>query len=122
MGEIKLRWRIKRSKKNGKEYGLYRITIPSRSAVFLINYVPYLNLKEKIIEFKPKRGYARKGVRERLKWSVVKEKKNGKIFTEYYISVKSELVTVLQLTDLDPYLVPEQMVIVFRPKQVNAQS
>jgi len=121
MVEVKLRWRIKLSKKNGKEYGLYRITIPSRSAVFLINYVPYLNLKENIIEFKPNRRYARKGVRVRLRWIIKREKKNGgKVFTEYYISVKSELAKTL--VDLDPYLDPEQMIIVFKPKQVNVQS
>ena len=84
--------------------------------------MPYLNIKEKIIEFKPKPGFAREGVRERLKWSITTQKKNGKTFTEYYIAVKSGLVKALSLTDLDPYSDPEQMVIIFRPKQVNVQS
>jgi hypothetical protein len=120
--EIKLRWRVRCWEKNGKEYCLYRITVRSLFGRFLVNYVPYLNLREKIIEFKPKRGFARKGIRERLKWSVTTHKKNGKILMEYYIAVKSELAKALQLTDFDPYLDPEQMVIVFRPKQANVQS
>lgn len=120
--EIKLRWRKRCQKKGGKEYCIYRITVRSPLGKLLSKYVPYFNIKEKIIEFKPKPGFARKGVRERLKWSIITEKKNGKTFTEYYIAVKSELVKALQLLGLDPYLDPEQMVIVFRPKQVNVQS
>jgi len=120
--EIKLRWRKRCSRKNGKEYCIYRITVRSPLGKLLSKYVPYLNIKEKIIEFKPKPGFARKGVRERLKWSIITQKKDGKTFTEYYIAVKSELVKALQLLDLDPYLDPEQMVIMFRPKQVNVQS
>jgi len=119
--EVKLRWRIRCWRKNGKEYCIYRITVRSPFGKLLSKYIPYLNLREKIIEFKPKPGFARKGVRERLKWSIITEKKNGKTFTEYYIAVKSDLVKTLQLLDLDPYLDPEQMVIVFRPKQVNTQ-
>ena len=120
--EIKLRWRKRCSRKNGKEYCIYRITVRSPLGKLLSKYVPYLNIKEKIIEFKLKPGFARKGVRERLKWSIITQKKDGKTFTEYYIAVKSELVKALQLLDLDPYLDPEQMVIIFRPKQVNVQS
>ncbi len=119
--EIKLRWRIKCSRKNGKEYCVYRITVRSPLGKLLSKYVPYLNLRERIIEFRPKSGFARKGIRERLKWSIVTGKKNGKTFTEYYIAVKSGLVKSLQLTDLEPYLDLEKMVIVFRPKLGNAQ-
>lgn len=120
--EIKLRWRIRCLKKSGKEYCIYRITVRSPFGKLLSKYVPYLNLRERIIEFKPKPGFARKGIRERLKWSVITEKKNGKIFTEYYIAVKSDLVKSLSLLDLDPYLDPEKMVITFRPKQVQVNN
>jgi hypothetical protein len=120
--EIKLRWRVRCSRKNGKEYCVYRITVRSPFGKLLSKYVPYLNLREKIIEFKPKSGFARKGIRERLKWSVITEKKNGKTFTEYYIAVKSDLVKSLSLLDLDPYLDLEKMVITFRPKQVQVNN
>ena len=84
---IKLRWRIRCSKKSGKEYCIYRITVRNPLGKLLSRYVPYLNIKEKIIEFKPKPGFARKGIRERLKWSITTQKKNGKTFTEYYLSL-----------------------------------
>ncbi|AIZ11374.1 hypothetical protein AVU39_gp40 [Sulfolobus monocaudavirus SMV2] len=115
MVEVKLRWRVKINRKNGKEYMLRYINVTSRSAVFLINYVPYFNIKNNIIEFKPNRRYAKKGLRIRLRWLIKREKKNGKVFTQYYISIPSELAK--PVVDLDPYLVPENMQIVFRPKE-----
>jgi len=115
MVEVKLRWRVKINRKNGKEYMLRYINVPSKSAVFLINYVPYFNIKNNIIEFKPNRRYAKKGLRIRLRWLIKREKKNGKVFTQYYISIPSELAK--PVVDLDPYLVPENMQIVFRPKE-----
>jgi len=54
MVEIKLRWRIKTTKKNGKVYPLYYISIPGRSAVFLLGYDPILDPESKTIIFKPK--------------------------------------------------------------------
>jgi hypothetical protein len=56
MVEIKLRWRIKTTKKNGKVYPIYYISIPGRSAVFLLQYEPYLDPENKVIVFKPKQN------------------------------------------------------------------
>jgi len=56
MVEIKLRWRVKTTKKNGKVYPLYYISIPGRSAVFLTKYDPYLDPESKTIIFKPKQN------------------------------------------------------------------
>jgi len=56
MVEIKLRWRVKTTKKNGKTYPLYYISVPGRSAVFLINYEPVLDPESKVIVFKPKQN------------------------------------------------------------------
>ena len=55
MVEIKLRWRIKSTKKNGKVYPLYYISVPGKSAVFLVDdYDPFLDTQNKVIIFKPK--------------------------------------------------------------------
>ena len=55
MVEIKLRWRIKSTKKNGKVYPLYYISVPGKSAVFLADdYDPFLDPQNKVIVFKPK--------------------------------------------------------------------
>ncbi len=54
MVEIKLRWRVKTTKKNGKTYPLYYISVPGRSAVFLLDYEPYLDPESKTRIFKPK--------------------------------------------------------------------
>ena len=55
MVEIKLRWRIKSTKKNGKVYPLYYISVPGKSAVFLVDdYDPFLDTQNKVIVFKPK--------------------------------------------------------------------
>jgi hypothetical protein len=56
MVEIKLRWRIKTTKKNGKTYPIYYISVPSHSAVFLLDYEPYLDPQNKVIFFKPKQN------------------------------------------------------------------
>jgi len=56
MVEIKLRWRIKSTKKNGKVYPIYYISVPGRSAVFLLDYEPYLDPTNKVIFFKPKQN------------------------------------------------------------------
>ena len=54
MVEIKLRWRIKRTTKKGKEYPIYYISVPGRSAVFLLDLEPWLDPVNKVIVFKPK--------------------------------------------------------------------
>jgi len=54
MVELKLRWRIKTTKKNGKVYPIYYISVPGRSAIFLLDYEPYLDPVNKVIVFKPK--------------------------------------------------------------------
>ncbi len=60
MVEIKLRWRIKSTKKNGKVYPLYYISVPGRSAVFLVDdYDPFLDPQNKVIVFKPKQNNQR---------------------------------------------------------------
>jgi hypothetical protein len=51
---IKLRWRIKKTKKRGKEYPICYINFPSRTAVFLIDYEPVLDPVNKVIVFRPK--------------------------------------------------------------------
>jgi hypothetical protein len=60
MVETKLRWRIKSTKKNGKVYPLYYISVPGRSAVFLVDdYDPFLDPQNKVIVFKPKQNNQR---------------------------------------------------------------
>ena len=56
MVEIKLRWRIKTTKKNGKIYPIYYISVPGKSAVFLLDYEPFLDPQNKIIFFRPKQN------------------------------------------------------------------
>ena len=56
MVEIKLRWRIKTTKKNGKIYPIYYVSVPGKSAVFLLDYEPYLDPQKKIIFFRPKQN------------------------------------------------------------------
>jgi len=56
MVEVKLKWRIKTTKKNGKIYPMYYISVPGKSAVFLLDYEPYLDPQNKIIIFKPKQN------------------------------------------------------------------
>jgi len=56
MVEVKLKWRIKTTKKNGKIYPIYYISVPGKSAVFLLDYEPYLDPQKKIIFFRPKQN------------------------------------------------------------------
>jgi len=56
MVEIKLKWRIKSTKKGGKIYPIYYISVPGKSAVFLLDYEPYLDPQNKVIFFKPKQN------------------------------------------------------------------
>jgi len=56
MVEVKLKWRIKTTKKNGKVYPLYYISVPGKSAVFLLQYEPYLDPERQIIFFRPKQN------------------------------------------------------------------
>lgn len=56
MVEVKLKWRIKTTKKNGKIYPIYYISVPGKSAVFLLDYEPFLDPQNKVIIFKPKQN------------------------------------------------------------------
>jgi len=56
MVEVKLKWRIKTTKKNGKIYPIYYVSVPGKSAVFLLDYEPYLDPQKKIIFFRPKQN------------------------------------------------------------------
>lgn len=117
---IGLKWRIKSAKKNGKQYHLHYISVPGRSAVFLIDYEPYLDPVNKLIAFKPKQNNAQsQGKLIRLRWRIKSTKKNGKEYRIYYISIP--ITSALFLLDYDPYLDPQNKLIVFKPKQ-NAQS
>ena len=51
---VKLRWRIKKTKKGDKEYPVSYINIPRKTALFLLEYEPVLDLVNKVIVFKPK--------------------------------------------------------------------
>jgi len=53
---IKLRWRIKKMVKAGKEYLLCYISVPARSALFLLDKEPFLDLQRMIIFFRPKQN------------------------------------------------------------------
>jgi len=54
MVEIRLKWRVKVTKKNGKLYQIYYISVPGKVAAFLINYEPRLDPEKQVIVFKPK--------------------------------------------------------------------
>ncbi len=54
MVEIKLRWRIKHTSKNGKIYPVCYISVPYKSAIFLLDHEPVLDPVNKVIVFRPK--------------------------------------------------------------------
>jgi len=122
MVEIKLRWRIKRTTKNGKEYPIYYISVPMRSAVFLMDFDPWLDPVNKVIVLRPKQNYIQYITAEntfelRLRWRIKFTKKNGKKFPLYYISIPGK--SAVFLLDREPYLDPVNKVIIFKPKQQN---
>ena len=122
MVEIKLRWRIKRTTKKGKEYPIYYISIPGRSAVFLLDYEPYLDPVNKVIILRPKQNTTQYITTEntfeiKLRWRIKSTKKNGKRFPLYYISIPGR--SAVFLIDYEPYLDPINKVIIFKPKQNN---
>jgi hypothetical protein len=53
---VKLRWRIKKTKKRGKEYPICYINFPSRTAIFLLDSEPFLDPINKVIIFRPKQN------------------------------------------------------------------
>ncbi len=51
--ELELKWYVKTVKKqNGKEVQVYYIVVPAKVAVFLKEFVPYLDLEKKTITFR----------------------------------------------------------------------
>ena len=51
---VKLRWRVKKTKKGDKEYPVSYINIPRKTALFLLEYEPVLDTTNNVIVFKPK--------------------------------------------------------------------
>jgi len=122
--EIKLKWRIKKAKKGDKEYRLYYVSVPFSSAMFLLEYEPFLDPINKVIIFKPKQQnnthYMIDGnIVIKLRWRIKKTKKRGKEYLICYINFPSR--TAVFLIDYEPFLDPTNKVIIFRPKQ-NAQQ
>jgi len=56
MVEIRLHWRIKKTKKGDKEYPLYYISIPGSSAGFLLDRDPVLDPQNMVIVFRPRQN------------------------------------------------------------------
>ncbi len=52
--EIRLKWRIKSTRKGDKIYPLYYISVPYKSAIFLLDHEPVLDPVNKVIVFRPK--------------------------------------------------------------------
>ncbi len=67
MVEIKLRWRIKHTSKNGKIYQVCYISVPYRSAIFLLDYEPVLDPINKVIILRPKQSNAKQEQRDKVK-------------------------------------------------------
>jgi len=116
MAEIKLRWRIKYTNKNGKIYPICYISVPYRSAIFLLDHEPFLDPANKVIILRPKNDIKQNnGIR--LKWRIKSTRKGDRIYPLYYISVPYR--SAIFLLDHEPFLDPINKVIVFRPKQQN---
>jgi hypothetical protein len=120
MVEIKLRWRIKYTKKYGKTYPVCYISVPSRSAIFLLDHEPVLDPTNKVIIFKPKQSDTKQNNEVRLKWRIKHTKKDAKIYPLYYISVPYR--SAIFLLDHEPVLDPVNKVIIFKPKQNTQQN
>jgi hypothetical protein len=116
---MKLRWRIKTYKINGKTYTLNYISIPSKLAIFLKNYEPYLDIENKMIIFKQRQENDEQNP---LKWRIKSVKKKGKTLSLYYISIPGKLFSLLDLGNYEPYLDPENKTIIFRPRQGSTQT
>ncbi len=77
MVEIKLRWRIKHTSKNGKIYQVCYISVPYRSAIFLLDYEPVLDPINKVIILRPKQSNSKQNNEIRLKWRIKSTRKGG---------------------------------------------
>ena len=125
MVEVKLKWRIKKTKKGDKEYDLRYISIPFSYAMFLLQYEPYLDPVNKLIIFKPKQNNTQQNSTEnllivKLRWRVKKTKKGDKEYPVSYINIPRK--TALFLLEYEPVLDTTNNVIVFKPKQTSTQQ
>ena len=125
MVEVKLKWRIKKTKKGDKEYDLRYISIPFSYAMFLLQYEPYLDPINKLIIFKPKQNNTQQNSTEnllivKLRWRIKKTKKGDKEYPVSYINIPRK--TALFLLEYEPVLDPVNKVIVFKPKQTSTQQ
>jgi len=125
MVEVKLKWRIKKTKKGDKEYDLRYISIPFSYAMFLLQYEPYLDPVNKLIIFKPKQTSTQQNSTEnllivKLRWRVKKTKKGDKEYPVSYINIPRK--TALFLLEYEPVLDTTNNVIVFKPKQTSTQQ
>ena len=123
MVEIKLHWRIKKTKKGDKEYLLDYISVPGSIAGFLLDKEPFLDPQKMIIFFRPKQNdthYITGGnIVIKLHWRIKKTKKGDKEYPVCYISVPRR--SAIFLLDKEPFLDPQKMIIFFRPKQNDTQ-
>ena len=125
MVEVKLKWRVKKTKKGDKEYDLRYISIPFSYAMFLLQYEPYLDPVNKLIIFKPKQNNTQQNSTEnllivKLRWRVKKTKKGDKEYPVSYINIPRK--TALFLLEYEPVLDTTNNVIVFKPKQTSTQQ
>jgi len=125
MVEVKLKWRVKKTKKGDKEYDLRYISIPFSYAMFLLQYEPYLDPINKLIIFKPKQNNTQQNSTEnllivKLRWRVKKTKKGDKEYPVSYINIPRK--TALFLLEYEPVLDTTNNVIVFKPKQTSTQQ
>ncbi len=124
MVEIKLKWRIKKTKKGDKEYDLRYISIPFSYAIFLIQYEPYLDPVNKLIIFKPKQNNTQQNITEnlfvKLRWRIKRTRKGDKEYPISYINIPRK--TALFLLEYEPVLDTTNKVIVFKPKQTSTQQ
>jgi len=122
MVEIKLKWRIKKARKGDKEYRLYYVSVPFSSAMFLLEYEPFLDPINKVIIFKPKQqnNMIDGNIVIKLRWRIKKTRKGDKEYPICYINFPSR--TAVFLIDYEPVLDPTNKVIIFRPKQNTPQN
>jgi len=124
MVEIKLKWRIKKAKKGDKEYRLYYVSVPFSSAMFLLEYEPFLDPINKVIIFRPKQqnntNMIDGNIVVKLRWRIKKTKKRGKEYPICYINFPSR--TAVFLIDYEPFLDPTNKIIIFKPKQNTQQN
>jgi nitrogen fixation protein len=110
--ELELRWLIKKQKKGEEVFEIHYIHIPVQVASFLNEYIPYLDLENRVIIF---RKEAEKVEQERtlqLRWLVKKQKVAGKLYNVYYIHIPKQVFPLLK--GYTPYLDLEKKMIIFR--------